>query len=69
MFWKKKLNSDEYQQLIKRIVELEAEQGKIITLMNSLRGIVNRRLSGSENQEETEDLKNGVLLPDEHGIS
>jgi len=68
-----KLNSDEYERLTKKLTELSAELQDlksrceaITTNCNSLRGLVNRRLSGSGSDDETQELNNPVILPD-HG--
>lgn len=70
----KKLNSNEYEELVKRIASLEAEIPKLTTLMHSLRGIINRKigfedLEDPENSKKTKDIKEGVLLPNEHGLA
>ncbi len=69
MFWKKKFGSKEYEELLRRIITLEVEKDRVFNLMNSLRGLVNRKF-GTENGEEEEekskskDFKGGVLLPE-----
>ena len=73
MFWRKRFGSKEYEELLRRIITLEIEKDKIFNLMNSLRGLINRKFGdegGSEGEEETEekskskDFKGGVLLPE-----
>jgi len=54
MFWqKKRLNSDEFEDLTKRIIVLEADLSRVRNILDStgsnlssLRGIVNRKLGG-----------------------
>ena len=56
MFWRtKKLNSDEYEKLTKRIIVVEADVERVRNLLDnlrssvsSLRGIVNRKLGGKD---------------------
>lgn len=77
MFWKKNedLNSDEYEKLTKRIIELSAKfeelenKFKILgTNYDNLRGNFNRKLSGikkedpSEADEETKTINKPILL-------
>lgn len=72
-FWNKKVNSDEYEKLHKKITELSVEISELtakIRLIQSdnsnLRGQFNRKLSGlkkEETPEETKDINNPVILP------
>ena len=56
MFWhKKKLTSDEYEKLIKRIITLEADVERVRNILDnlgssvaSLRGIFNRKIGGKD---------------------
>ena len=56
MFWhKKRLTSEEYEKTIKRVITLEAEVDRLKRLLDSsssavssLRGLVNRKLSGKD---------------------
>lgn len=68
MFWNKQINSQEYEKLFKKIIELEnkvisfnVEVETLKTNVNSLRGLVNRKLNPQkdeeEQQEETQDIK------------
>lgn len=74
-FWKSKINSDEYDKLFKKYIELSGEIAEItakIRLIQSdnsnLRGQFNRKLSGIKKEEstteETKDINNPVILPD-----
>jgi predicted RNase H-like nuclease (RuvC/YqgF family) len=73
MFWhKKNLTSEEYEKLSKQITDLsqQIQQLKsttdfLETNLRSLRGLVNRKLSGDKDMEETEtkDINNPVILP------
>jgi flagellar biosynthesis chaperone FliJ len=76
MFWNKKINSDEYEKLAKKITEMSEEIStvsnnlKILeTNYNDLRGKFNRKLAGikqSENNDsitEEKDINNPVILP------
>jgi len=65
-----KLNSEEYEKLIKRFAELESTltkiQGELEALktnQNSLRGLVNRKIGGIKEEEETQGINNPVILP------
>jgi len=67
MFFKKKINSEEFEALHKKIILsagdidlLKTEIANLKTNMNSLRGLINRK--GSAKLEESEDLNNSVLL-------
>lgn len=77
-FWRNKsLNSDEYEKLQKKIIDLDAKIEKanvdlriLQTDYNNLRGNFNRKLSGlkkeeadQEQKEETKDINNPVILP------
>lgn len=55
----KKLTSDEYEKVLKKISELNAEvallrseQEALKTNQNSLRGMINRRFGGEQTKEE-----------------
>lgn len=69
-----KLNSDEYEKLTKKIIELNASLEEIkkkfeviTTNMTSLRGLINRRIGGKDIEvDESQGLNNPVILPD-HG--
>jgi len=77
MFWKNtKINSDEYEKLTKRIVDLYAiieELSSKIRVVQSdnanLRGQFNRKLLGLKKEEaqeentETQSINNQVILP------
>lgn len=77
MGWFKRGNSEEYEKLYKKIVEITAKIdensykiGLLSTDLDNLRGNFNRKLSGirraereEEAQEETKDLKSQVILP------
>lgn len=74
MFWKKsKVNSDEYEFLLKRISELKAEVAELSSKVAAvtsdaanLRGQFNRKVSGikkEESKEETQSINNPVILP------
>lgn len=74
----KKLNSKEYADLNSRLCFVEGkldlclQKIEIITTnVNSLRSTVNRNVFGADDskKEETKNLKESVLLPDEHGIT
>jgi hypothetical protein len=63
----KKLNSDEYEKLLKRIVELETERmllsekyDILFTSMSSLRGFVNRKVNSEEKEES---IKSDLPFP------
>jgi hypothetical protein len=69
----KKINSEEYEKLFKRITELESKIDiassnceNLKSTVSSLRGLVNRKIAGEETKEETNDLNNPIILPD-HG--
>lgn len=67
-----KLNSDEYERLTKKLIEVNSDLQEIKkefeslrTNQNSLRGLINRRIGGDkENNSESETLNNPVILPD-----
>jgi len=68
MFWKKKIESEEFQELLNRIVLLVAdvdgiktEIANLKTRMNSLQGLENRK--GKKKMTESEDLSTSMLLP------
>ena len=77
-FWNKKINSEEYEKLSKKLIELSNEIGELsskIKLVQSdnanLRGQFNRKLLGfkkeetpQENTEESQGINNPVILPD-----
>lgn len=77
MFWKNtKINSDEYEKLTKRIVDLygiiEELSSKIRVVQSdnaNLRGQFNRKLLGLKKEEQVEeqaeekDINNQVILP------
>jgi len=72
-FFNKKLNSEEYEKLSKKITELSADLNELSSKVRiiqsdnaNLRGQFNRKLSGikkDEDVEETQDINKGVLLP------
>jgi uncharacterized protein YoxC len=66
LFAKKQLNSEEYEKLSKRIIEMESDiqllaskTNALQTNQNSLRGMVNRKLNpiGEEQEEQQEEGK------------
>ena len=75
MFWhKKNLPSDEYESLSKKITDLSQQIQQLKSglteqesLLHSLRGLVNRKISGTkkeeENDEEEKGINNTVILP------
>lgn len=70
MFFKKKINSDEYERISKQVIDLKADIAEIKTnLINleqqirSLRGTVNKRIYKDDPNDQTKDLYNGMLLP------
>lgn len=76
MFWKKKINSEEYEFLYKRITELQnfinelnAKLSIVQTDNANLRGQFNRKLLGIKKAEDKEDMSeeksinNPVILP------
>lgn len=81
MFWhKKNLTSEEHDKLSVRITDLYDEVHRLKTnlqenetLLRSLRGLVNRKLSGdsfreeeeSAKEEEEKDINNPVILPED----
>jgi len=76
-FWnKKQINSDEYEKLTKKIIELNSDVSdltakiRILTSDNSnLRGLFNRKLTGLKKEEipeettEEKDINNSILVP------
>lgn len=50
----KRFDKTGYSDLLKRIITLEIDQGKIFNLMNSLRGLINRKFG--QDPEPEEDL-------------
>lgn len=67
----KKINSDEFEQLSKKITALvgDVEELKkkfeiLTTNYNSLRGLVNRKIGGVEETTQSKDINNGMFLPD-----
>lgn len=77
-FWRNKnLNSDEYEKLQKKIIDLDAKIEKanvdlkiLQTNYDNLRGNFNRKLSGIKKEEaeltqkeETQSINNPVILP------
>lgn len=76
-FWNnKKVNSDEYEKLAKKITDLSSSVDeltakiRIITSdVSNLRGLFNRKLTGIkkeeqvQEEEETKDINNTVILP------
>ena len=76
MFWKKQLNSAEYEFLHKRLTEMQnltAELSSKIAAVQTdnanLRGQFNRKLEGIKKKEQTEEMSeektinNPVILP------
>ena len=63
MFWKRKINSDEYEKLSKRITDLESELDKAISKLMSLRGLIHRKATGDFdfNEEKKEKLPSDGL--------
>jgi hypothetical protein len=67
-----KVNSDEYEKLTKKIIDLNATVEEIkkkfevlTTNYNSLRGLINRKLTGKDLEEDqSQGLNNSVILPD-----
>lgn len=70
----KSINSEEYEKLSKKITDLAADVedlkkkfAVITTNMSSLRGLINRRIGGDQDvddSEETKGLNNPVILPE-----
>ncbi len=54
MFFKKRMNSDEYEKLAKRISDLEIEQTKLFEKFMSLRGLIHRKATGDIEFKEKE---------------
>ena len=64
MFWrKKKQNEAQYVEVdVRRLIELEAKMDKFEYGLNSIRGLVNRKLGNPSNEDESEsDLKDDGL--------
>ena len=61
MFWhNKRLTSDEYETIIKRVITLEADMDRIKALfdnirtsVSSLRGIINRKIGGADDRTDS----------------
>lgn len=73
IFSREKVSSEEAEELKKRIIivstDVEMLKSKLAALstnMTSLRSTVNRNFG---DEEETKDLKEGVILPDDHGLA
>lgn len=66
IFSKKDTPSVDVHDLKRRVETLEHELGLALTNLNSLRGLINRKLNGPvcDSREETKDLNKTVLLPD-----
>lgn len=76
---KKSLSSEEFEKLLRRIIDLDGKIAsleitykKIEADCNNLRGNFNRRLKGikrdeelEEETEETQNLNNNVILPED----
>ncbi len=69
MFFKRKIQSEEFELLHRKIILLagdidllKTEIANLKTNMNSLRGLLNR--NSPRKEEETEDIKGRVLLPE-----
>lgn len=69
MFFKKKINSDEFQTIITKIVLLtgdidviKTEIANIKQRLNSMQGLENRK--GKKKVEESKDLSTSILLPE-----
>lgn len=69
VFFSSRVNSDEYEKLLKRIAEiandisqLNSKVAALITNQNSLRGLVNRKI-GEEVEKDSYD-NSGVILKD-----
>ena len=45
-FFKRKINSDEYEKLSVRITDLESESDKLMSRFMSLRGLIHRKSTG-----------------------
>lgn len=64
--FKKKLNSEEYEKLSKRITDAESDIDKITSKFMSLRGLVHRKFTGDPEELKEDpgkkDLKQNVLL-------
>jgi len=74
MFWRKKINSNEYEFLFKRLLELSAENAalknkfeNLETTVSNLRGQFNRKLGNIKKEENemeaTETINSSVILP------
>lgn len=55
MFWKRKINSDEYEKLSKRITDLEVELDKFTGRFMSLRGLIHRKATGDFELRDSKD--------------
>ena len=61
MFWhKKRLTSDEYEKIIRRVIGLEADMDRVKALfdnlrtsVSSLRGIFNRKIGGGDDRDDS----------------
>lgn len=72
MFWRKKELDVVIMQLAeqqKKILDLDLEVQRVKSHIISLRGLINKKFDYSKKDSETEDLKDGVFLPDDKGIS
>jgi len=66
-FFKKKLNSDEYEKLSKRLTDVESDIDKLTSKFMSLRGLIHRKFTGDleldEDKDKKDNSKNPQLVP------
>lgn len=69
MFGRKKVNSEEYERIVKRLIDMESDimklKGENISLesqIRTIRGKLNRTIY-KDNDDEGKDLNSSVLLP------
>lgn len=64
MFWKRKINSEEYERLSKRITDLESQLTKFESRFMSLRGLIHRKATGDfelrDSKEEIPGIDDGM---------
>lgn len=55
MWFKRKINSDEYEKLSKRITDIESDIDKLTSKFMSLRGLIHRKFTGDLEPAESSE--------------
>ncbi len=62
--FKKKLNSDEYEKLAKRLTDLESSLDKLHSAFMSLRGLIHRKATGDFELKDPEKKRSPDRIDD-----